>query len=218
MDFGVITMAQMMMERPPSGLFEGLEKISATQELGVEHAVLDRIMLAMDRTLKMASSGGKSDLSVVNRGCDMIGQVVDRHHMKVEEDMVYPKFENTKLADLASTLQSQHDEMRKMVARMGDLSKTGAVRDKSEMDQLLDTFKNFRRMVMAHAAWEETVMFPCVEGTWSRDELKRLKEQQEEHEKELLGKDASMKVYSMLADLEKSAGITGIEDLTRPAR
>jgi hypothetical protein len=61
-------------------------------------------------------------------------------------------------------------------------------------------------------------MFPCVEGTWSRDELKRLKEQQEEHEKELPGKDASMKVYSMLADLEKSAGITGIEDLTRPAR
>lgn len=208
-------MVQMTMERPPSGLFDGLEKISATQELSVEHAMLNRIMLAMDHVIKTAGSGGKTDISVVNHGCSMIKQVVDKHHMKVEEELIYPKFENTKLSDLARILKSQHIEMRKMVARMDDLSKTGAVRDRSEREELMRVFNDFREMVLAHASWEETCLFPCMEGTWSSDELENLKERQEQHEKKLLGKDASVKIYSMLSDLERSAGIRGLNDFTR---
>jgi hemerythrin-like domain-containing protein len=208
-------MAQVTTQRMPPGLEEGVEKMSATEELGFEHAMLDRILLAMDETLMMAGSPSKADLSPVNEACNMIKEVVDKHHMKIEEDEIYPKFEDTDLSDFASTLKSQHDDMRKLVARMEDLSKTGAVRDRSEMDELKRIFNDFHKMVMAHAAWEETVLFPTMEGTWSEDELNDLRETQEEHEKKLLGKDAVNKVYGMLTDLESSAGITGVQDFTR---
>lgn len=206
-------MAQMTMERPPSGLKEGIEKISATQELGVEHAMLNRIMLAMDHSMKMAGKGSKSGLEPVVRGCELIKEVVDKHHMKIEEEEVYPRFENTKLSDLARTLKDQHVEMRKLVSRMENLAKRG-----SDLDELKSTFMDFHDMTMAHAAWEESLLFPCMEGTWSDRDLKNLKETQEKHEKKLLGDDATQKVYSMLAELESAAGVSGLRDFTRRAK
>jgi hypothetical protein len=40
-------MAQKMMKRMPSGLEEGIEKMSPTEELALEHGQLTRILLAM---------------------------------------------------------------------------------------------------------------------------------------------------------------------------
>ncbi|HUL62581.1 MAG TPA: hemerythrin domain-containing protein [Methanocella sp.] len=210
-------MAQKMMQRMPPGLEEGVEKMSATEELSFEHAMLDRILLAMDKTL-MAGTSPKADLSPIDQACDMIKQVVDQHHMKIEEEEIYPKFADTGLSDFVATLESQHDDMRRLVARMADLSKTGAVRDRSEMDELKRDFDNFHKMVMAHAAWEESVLFPAMLGTWSEDELNDLRETQEEHEKKLLGKDAVKKVTGMLLDLESAAGITDVSDFTRKVK
>lgn len=206
-------MAQITMQRPPSGLEDGIEKMSATQELGLEHAVLDRIMLAMNNSMKMAGKGSKSSLQPVVKGCEIIKQVVDKHHMVIEEEEIYPKFENTRLSDMARVLKDQHNEMRKMVSRMENLAKKG-----SDIDNLKNTFMDFHDMVMAHAAWEESVLFPCMEGTWSDNDLDNLKETQEKHEKKLLGEDATMKLYGMVADLEASAGISGVNDFTRRAK
>jgi hemerythrin-like domain-containing protein len=208
-------MAQMMMGRIPEGLEEGKEKISATEELATEHAMLDRIMLAMNQTLKMAGTSTKADLTPISVACGMIKQVVDKHHMKIEEDEIYPKFEKGELADLTKVLKDQHTDMRKMVARMEDLSRTGAVRDRSEMDELKRLFVDFHDMVMAHASWEETVLFPVMEGTWSEDELNELREIQEKDEKKLLGKDATEKLNSMLISLESACGVTGLNDFAR---
>jgi hemerythrin-like domain-containing protein len=140
--------------------------------------------------------------------------VVD-HHMKIEEKDIYPQFEKTELADFADNLKSQHMEARKLVNRMDELSKTGKVRDKSEMEELNKAFNDFKEMITAHAAWEETVLFPVMEGTWSKEDLKDLREKEAQDEKKLLGKDAAEKQFNMLADLEKSCGISGLSDFTR---
>jgi hemerythrin-like domain-containing protein len=209
-------MAQKVLQRPPPGLHEAMEKVSATEELDIEHAMLERIMLVMGHTLKKAESGGGADLSPISKACEMISSVVDKHHMKIEEEEIYPKFkEDPLLGPLARDLKIQHVEARKMVARMDSLCKTGSVRDKSEMEELNRVFTDFRDMMTAHAAREATVLFPAMMGTWSDDELDNLKETQEKDEKKLLGKDADEKIYSMLGELESSAGIESVKDFTR---
>ena len=164
-----MTMAQKTMQRMPDGLEEGLEKMSPTEELAVEHGQLTRILLAMDKTLKAAGSSTKANLAPIKQACQMMKQSVVDHHMKIEEKDIYPQFENTELADFVATLKSQHNEARKLVARMDELSKTGNVRDKSEMEELKKAFNDFKEMITAHAAWEETVLFPVMEGTWSEE-------------------------------------------------
>jgi hemerythrin-like domain-containing protein len=208
-------MAQKMMKRMPSGLEEGMEKLSPTEELDVEHGQLTRILLAMDNVLRSEGSIPKANLGPINQACMLIKQAVVEHHMKIEEEDIYPRFEGTDLADFASALKSQHIEGRKLLARMDSLSKTGAVRDRSEMDELKRVFNDFKDMMTAHAAWEETVLFPVMEGTWSEDDLNDLRETQEKDEKKLLGKDAVEKLNSMLMSVEAACGVNDVRDFTR---
>jgi hemerythrin-like domain-containing protein len=67
----------------------------------------------------------------------------------------------------------------------------------------------------AHAAFEETVLFPVMEGTWSQKDLDNLREIQEEDEKKLMGDDAAEKMFEMLTSLESSCGVSGLRDYTR---
>jgi len=208
-------MAQKMMKRMPSGLEEGMEKLSPTEELDVEHGMLTRILLAMDHVLRTEGNIPRANLGPINQACMLIKQSVVDHHMKIEEENIYPRFENTELADFASALKSQHIEGRKLLARMESLSKTGAVRDRAEMEELRKVFNDFKDMMTAHAAWEETMMFPVMVGTWSEDDLSDLREKQEQDEKMLLGKDATEKLNSMLTSLESACGVNDVRDFTR---
>lgn len=207
-------MAQKMMRRLPPGLEDAMEKISATEELTMEHAELTRILLAMDNCMKAAGKSPKSSLRPVVQACDMINQLVVKHHMQIEEDYIYPKFEGTELADFAKVLKDQHGEARKLVAKMENLSKGG----RPDMGELQTAFKDFKDMITAHAAYEETCLFPAMNGTWSDRDLADLREKQEEAEKKMLGEDAAQKVYSMLGDLESSCGVEGLRDFTRRTR
>jgi hemerythrin-like domain-containing protein len=212
-------MAQEVLQRPPPGIKEAMEKISPTEELCIEHAFLDRIMLVMDHTLRSAVSGTKTDLATIRKACNIISDVVDAHHMKIEEDEIYPKFANDAiLKNLVSELEIQHNEARKMVAKIQDLCKAGRSISKAEINDMNRIFNEFHTMIMAHAAREESVLFPAMQGTWSDKELDALKEKQEKHEEKLLGKDAINKVYSMIGDLEMSAGLESVRDFTRRLR
>jgi len=204
-------MAPQMMIRIPPGLEDGLEKMPPTEELAFEHGVLTRIMLAINNVLKKAGKSPKTSLRPIYQACEMFQQAVIDHHMKIEEEHVYPKFEDTELADCVGLLKAQHDEARKLIARMTGLSKGG----RPDMDQLNATFRDFHDMIVAHAAWEETVLFPAMEGTWPDKELRDLREMQEDQEEKMFGKDAAKTIYSKLTELESSCGIEGLRDFTR---
>lgn len=211
-------MAQEILQRPPPGLEKAKKMISVTEELSMEHGMLDRIILAMDHSMKMAGTSPKGDLTAVSKGCEMIKKVVDEHHMKFEEEEIYPKFDSDPiLKNLSSELKVQHNEARKMVSRLSEMSRS-ARRSKADMDEMRSIFTDFKDMMTAHAAREETVLFVAMAGTWSASELQAAKETQEKQEKELLGKDADEKVYEMLGEIESAAGIESVKDFTRRAR
>jgi hemerythrin-like domain-containing protein len=208
-------MAQKMMKRMPSGLEEGVEKMSPTEELAMEHGQLTRILLAVDNVLRPEGSIPKANLGPINQACTMIRQAVVDHHMKIEEELIYPKFEGTELEDCASILKTQHIEARKLLGRMESLAKSGTVKSSGDMDELKQCFNDFKDMLTAHAAFEETVVFPFMEGNWSEKELNSLREAQESDEKKLMGDDAVQKTFDNLTSLESSCGVTGLRDYTR---
>ena len=181
----------------------------------MEHGMLDRIMLAIDHTLQKAEGASKPNVTPVLKACGMIKQVVDEHHMKLEEKEIYPKFRDDRiLGKLSRDLEDQHNEARKMTARMKELS-SGSNPDVRELRRV---FQDFRTMMVAHAAREQTVLFPAMVGTWTDEQLDALKEAQEADEKRLLGEDADEKVYKMMGDIETAAGIRSVSDFTRRLR
>lgn len=134
-------------------------------------------MIAMDHTLKKAGTSKKADLSPISKACSMIKLVVDQHHMKLEDEEICPQFEDDPvLKNPASELKVRHDEARKMVFRTEKMSKAG---DKADTAELKAVFLDFRDMMTAHVAREESVLFIAMQGTWSDDQLQGLKETQE---------------------------------------
>jgi hemerythrin-like domain-containing protein len=201
---------QVIAAREPPGLKDGIEKMPITEELSLEHAILDRILLAVENALKNADL--KTDLTPVHQATGMIKDVVENHHMKFGEESIYPHFRRGDLGDMVEAFVSQHSEARKINNRIHNLTSTGNVRDRSEMDELLRLFNRYRTAITAHAAWEETMLFPAMLGTMSRDDMDVLKELNEQQERNLLGKDAEKKIYRQLTGLEQACGITGIRD------
>lgn len=190
--------------------------MSPTGELAVEHGQLTRILLAVDHLLRFDGNVSKANLGPISQACKMIRLSVVDHQMKIEEEHIYPQFDGTELADCAKILKAQHDDARKLLARMESLSRPGAGSSRAGKDDLKQAFNDFKDVITAHAAFEETVLFPVMEGTWSQKDLKKLRETQEEDEKKLMGDDAAEKTFEMLTSLEASCGITGLRDYNKP--
>jgi hemerythrin superfamily protein len=86
---------------------------------------------------------------------------------------------------------------------------------RSRLEELKNYFTDFHEMLLAHAAFEESVLFPVLEGTLSGDELKELKMRGTEQEESLFGPDATQKVFDMLYQLEAAAGVKGASHYTK---
>ena len=179
--------------------------------------MLIRIMLAMDNTIKAIDMDRKPDIEVITMGCSLLHQLVDLHHMRFEEENIYPLFENGEYSGFISAMRSQHDEGRKFVARIEALCKSGN-RGRSQLEELKNYFTDFHEMMLAHVAFEESVLFPVMEGTLSGDELEELKIRGREQEESLFGPDATQKAFDMLYQLEAAAGVKGASHFTKKAR
>jgi hypothetical protein len=67
----------------------------------------------------------------------------------------------------------------------------------------------------AHAAWEDSLLFPAITGTLSEDDMGELKGLKKRQERDLLGRDATSNLYRQLTGLELACGVTGPDIFTR---
>ena len=74
--------------------------------------------------------------------------------------------------------------------------------------------QSFGRMYAAHAAWEDTDIFPTYREQFTEAELDKLGEQFEEQEHKLLGSGGFEGSLKEVGDLEKSLGIHDLAKFT----
>lgn len=209
-------MAQLMARRLPPEAIQGVKNMPMTEDLSLEHGILSRILMAMNNTIKAIDAGGRPNMNVIAMGCNMMKQLVDMRHMKFEEEYVYPLFDKGECSNFVNTLRDQHNEGRKFVARMESLSKAGSP-GSAQMEELKRDFTMFHDMMLAHAAFEETILFPILEGAPSDDQMRNLKMLGVKQEESLLGPNATQKAFDMLSELEAAAGVTGLSNFTQKA-
>jgi hypothetical protein len=67
--------------------------------------------------------------------------------------------------------------------------------------------QSFARMYAAHAAWEDTELFPVYRGLFTEAQLDELGERFEEQEHKLLGSGGFEGSLHQVADVERTLGI-----------
>jgi hemerythrin-like domain-containing protein len=174
-------------------------EIGPVEDLMREHGILRRVLLVYDEAVRRMRAGEKFDPQPVSRAAKLVQEFIEDYHEKNEEQFLFPRFEQKEvLSELVSTLRAQHQEGRRLTQQI------------LHQQRLLPSLEQFTRMYRAHAAREDTVLFPALYKLISRKELEQLGDRFEDIEHSL--PVDFEKARDEVASIEKAYGI---DDLSK---
>jgi hemerythrin-like domain-containing protein len=182
-------------------------EISPLEDLMREHGLLQRILLIYDTCRNHLINSEHFPNQALTRSAAIIRDFVENYHEKLEEDYVFPCFEKVnQLTDLVKILRQQHKIGRMITDRIKDLS----VKDpfsSGESQHLITLLKAFNNMYRPHASREDTVLFPALGMTISRNEFNNLGEIFENKEHQLFGSGGFETMVERVEAIEKQLNI-----------
>lgn len=198
----------------PAALGCGAEKgkkaaeVTATEDLMWEHGVLRRLMLIFDEIGSRLTQGLEFPFQVLLDGVDLIKRFIQDYHEKAEENFLFPRFIKAgKLVELVAVLRQQHEAGRRLMEKLLSKATLENLQDPGERTNLAEYFRAFNRMYRAHAAREDTVLFPAFREVVSPKEFDAIGDKFEAEEQRLFGKDGFEKMVAQVANLEKALGL-----------
>jgi hemerythrin-like domain-containing protein len=188
---------------------EAEEDVSTNEDLMREHGVLNRVLLIYDEALRRIQANEKFDPAVVTNSAGIIKSFIEDYHEKLEEDHIFPRFEQAgKLVELTTNLRAQHAMGRRVTERILAAAKSG------DNETLRTSMAAFNRMYRPHEAREDTVLFPALHKIVSKHEYDAMGEQFEGIERKTFGGDGFDMAVDKVAELEKQFGIYDISQFT----
>jgi hemerythrin-like domain-containing protein len=197
-------------DRSPSG---GEDEVTPAEDLMREHGVLRRVMYLYDEAAQRFDGKGEVPLDALTGCANIVRRVIEDYHEKLEEEFLFPRYEQAgKLADLTTVLRRQHVVGRTLTDQIVTLAKTSlADADRAKLATLL---RSFNHMYRAHAAREDTVLFPALRGLVGKKAYAELGEQFEDTETRMLGDHGFDKTVAEVSRLEQAFGVDDLARLT----
>jgi hemerythrin-like domain-containing protein len=171
------------------------------------------VMYLYDEAAMRLDGKGDVPLDALVSCAGVVRRVIEDYHEKLEEEFLFPRFEKAgKLADLTAILRSQHKVGRTLTDQIVALAKAPlAGADRAKLATLV---RRFNHMYRAHAAREDTVLFPELRGLVGAKEYQELGEQFEDKEKQMLGDHGFEHAVAEVAKLEQAFGVADLAKLT----
>ena len=194
---------------------DGPNDISPTEDLMREHGLLNRMLLLYDECARRIE--GQLDLraDVLPSVARMIRTFVVEYHEKLEEEHVFPRFEQSLThVDLVRTLREQHAVGRKITAAIEQMTSGAALTKKDDKKRLASYVRSFTRMYRPHEAREDTVLFPDFRALLTPKELDTLGIEFERRERELFGDNGFEKQVAEIDQLEIALEMHDLGQLT----
>jgi hemerythrin-like domain-containing protein len=189
------------------------DEVTPAEDLMREHGVLRRIMYLYDDAGARLRGQGEVPLDALDRGAAMIRRVIEDYHERLEEELLFPRFERAgQQVDLVHTLRRQHQVGRQLTDRIRAL--VAGLLDAARRTELAGTLASFNRMYRAHAAREDTVLFPAIRALVGAKGYDELGDVFEDRERQVLGPDGFEHAVADVAELEKAFGVHDLAKLT----
>jgi hemerythrin-like domain-containing protein len=207
---GVVLAADGARAAPNAPKKKDAEDIPPTEDLMREHGVLRRILLVYDEAVRRLAGDDATTASVVASAAGLVHRFVETYHEKLEEEFVLPKLEKAgKQVELAKVIRAQHAAGRKLTDAIAKAAKaaTGKAAGAEQRRAIVAPIQSFTRMYAAHAAWEDTELFPAFRALFTEAQLDELGERFEEQEHKILGSAGFEGALKEVGDLETALGI-----------
>jgi hemerythrin-like domain-containing protein len=189
---------------------DGDDEVTPVEDLMREHGVLRRVMYLYDEACLRLDAQREVPLDALAAGVGIIRRVFEDYHEKLEEDMLFPRFEKAgKLAELTAVLRQQHKVGRDLTDQI-----TALVKAPADRGPLAAALRKFNHMYRAHAAREDTILFPEVRALVGAKAYDALGDEFEAKEKQMLGDHGFEHAVAEVAKLEQAFGVDDLAKLT----
>ena len=201
---------------------KGGEDVPANEDLMREHGVLRRILILYREAVpRIERRPLEVDPRSLGAAAALFRDFGAQYHEQIEEQYVFPAIRkdpgNAALADL---LIAQHKRGREITAYIIDKA-NGGVLGAADAAPLAIAMTEFCRMYEAHAAREDTVVFPFFKKTLSTSQYGELSGKFERIERQQFGGDGFDMAVDRIGKLEAAFGIGDLSGFTaappRPA-
>jgi len=188
-------------------------EVTPAEDLMREHGVLRRVLFIFDEAAHRLETGVDLPLDQLAAGAGIIRHVIEDYHEQLEENHLFPRFEQAgKLVDLVTVLKTQHKAGRDVTSQVLTLS--AAKLGDSDRTKLAALLRSFNRMYRAHAAREDTVLFPALHQIVGGKAYDELGDQFEDIEKQTLGEGGFEKSVADVARIERAFGLDDLAKFT----
>ena len=154
-----------------------------------EHGVLRRILNVYSELAQRLQRGdGDIDTIALMNAAKLFREFGEDYQELLEEVYIFPEIReaggpNGKMVEV---LLAQHESGRQITDYLYQVGSGGTIG--GEVGSLAKTLASLTRMYNAHAAWEDTVLFPAWKAMQSQERLKDLTGKFGDIERERLGK------------------------------
>jgi hemerythrin-like domain-containing protein len=192
-------------------------EVTATEDLMREHGVIRRmIVVYREAAARLRTQPSAVPAEALQRAAALFRTFgEDYHERQLEEAHIFPTLKRAggPAASLVDTLVAQHARGRETTDFVTAVTASGIT--PSHTEPLAGALEAFARMYEAHAAFEDTVVFPAWKKTMSAKQLDEIGDQFEDIEHQTFGKDGFADAVTRVAAIEASFGLD-LAGLTAP--
>jgi len=207
-------------KRHPSDARDDDAEVTANEDLMREHGVLRRILiLYREVAARLSGAADEVDAGAINDATRLFQDFGERYHEQLlEEQHIFPILRKAGAdgAHLVDILLSQHQRGRAITSFVLDRTKAGKIAA-ADAPKLHDALLSFARMYEAHAAREDTMIFPAFKATVGPKAYRELGEQFEDIEHKQFGGDGFEIALAKLSSIESRLGLDNLALFTAPA-
>lgn len=194
------------------------KETGAVEDLMREHGVLRRCLIVYSEAAARLRGGDRLDPKPIQRTAELFRRFGEGYHeMMLEEMHIFPRVEQAggPAAALVDVLKAQHERGREITAYILQVVATGAI-GTGDAEHLAQAFDNFVRMYRAHAAREDTVVFPAWKAALSEAQLREMGDRFEDIEREQFGHDGFEDAVKQIAEIEQALSLADLGQFTPP--
>jgi hemerythrin-like domain-containing protein len=195
-------------------------EVTATEDLMREHGVLRRILIVYTETApKLHRDAGLVSPAALQRATKLFQSFGEEYHEKaLEEAYIFPAVKKAggPAAAYADILIAQHQRGREITQFIIGATNASKIAAK-DLPTLADVLQSMARMYRAHAAREDTIVFPAWKQTMSAAQLDEVSDKFEDIERKQFGKDGFEDAVKQVDDIEQELGLADLNAFTAPA-
>jgi len=186
------------------------EEVGAVEDLMREHGVIRRVLVVYrESAARLRVKPASVPAGALHDAAQLMQTFAENYHEKqLEEEHLFPAVKKAggPAGALIDPLLAQHQRGRELTEYL--LNVTRGTLGTGNAEPLARALEGFARMYEAHAAQEDTIVFPAWKKSLSKKQLSELGELFEDIEHKTFGKDGFDDANEKITAIEATLGLT----------